>query len=756
MTGKVGLSYLSLRAAILSLSMMVTVLTACGDDGGTSTNLCKNVTCDGGGVCDSATGQCANPDSCTEDSVCLPGYACNGSTCEAEIACDNGACERGVCSQGACINPAGCTTNANCLSGFYCGEGNTCEADPCGDTTCERGVCEVGTGACVNAAVCTTATEATDCLDGNKCVGGQCQAEADFCATLDCQRGVCSFDDLACVDADNCGGDDGNCLAGNYCADDNTCKPNVCDALNQMCARGECDPASGQCVNADACTSQTNCIDDFVCVGGSCVASADACGADGCPGNQVCNYDDGSASATCGENPAGCTSALDCDGDRICDGGACAAPGVCEADAFEPNDTAGSETVYVDANSGLPVEMTICGTDVDRISYNTLDDADLTGTLVAEVTIDASDVGLGVLSLDLVDENGTSVGTATSEVAGVQTGSARVEFAVTALNGGRYTLVVSGAVSTAGVRYTARMDVVDAGVIAACAAPAALTVGTPVAGTTEGGTSALTSSCGDADGAFGESVYTFTVDRSVFATFVASPLSSTTDLAVNIRSVCEQTDTELGCADTLGANRNETLQLRLDPGTYIVVVEAASATGGGQFALTASVEDIVCSITDNSCIDADNANVCNANGTGFDAVACENGCDSTIGSCGRAEGDTCAFPIVVDPATGYTGNVEWNLYVGDYDPGDPSCVPGNTGTNYTTDGPDAVYSIDVPDDYVVSAFIDQRGSNYISAYIVEDCGDIENTCLLGSNAIRARATRTCSGTTKRVQRRRCS
>jgi len=714
------------------MSLAFTALTACSDDN-SETSLCDDVTCEGG-ICEKATGQCINPIDCAgDDSLCLEGFTCNVSTCEAEIACDNSACERGVCANGACINPAGCTTNANCLGDFYCGADDTCAADPCADTTCAAGVCQIGTGECVNADICTRATEATDCVSGSKCDGGQCVTEAVFCSALDCQRGVCSFEGLVCTNSDNCGGDDTKCLTGNYCADDNTCKANVCDALNQTCARGECDPASGQCVNPDTCTNADNCTDAFVCVGAVCVATEDACGAGGCAGNQICTYDDAASTATCGENLVGCSSALDCSTDRICDGGVCAAPAACVNDAFEPNDTAGDETNYANANSGLPVELALCGTDTDRISFITTDDPDLTGTLVAEVNILAADVGLGILALDLLNESGASVGTALTELNGTPTASARVEFAITATNGGTYTLVVSdgGNVSTAGVRYVARMDVVDADVVTACASPAELTVTAPVTGTTAGGTVALTSSCGDADGTNAEAIFSFTIDHAVYATFVVSPLTTTADFVISVRSVCEQSDSELGCEDALGVDRNESLERQLDAGTYIVVIEAFSDTTGGRFALSVSTEDIVCSAADNTCLSATEGNICNAQGTGFDISACPDGCDLALGICAQKTGDTCEYPIVVNPTTGYIGSIAWGAFLADYDPVTLACLVSNSPN--VTDGPDVVYSIDVPDGSVLSAVIEQVGSNYISAYLVEDCADIGNTCLFGSN-----------------------
>jgi len=488
-------------------------------------------------------------------------------------------------------------------------------------------------------------------------------------------------------------------------------------------------------VNPDSCTNADNCTDAFVCVGAVCVATDDACGAGGCAGNQVCTYDDAASTATCGENPTGCSSALDCSTDRICDGGVCAAPSACINDSFEPNDAVGEEINYAAANSGLPIELALCGTDVDRISYVTTDDADLTGTLVAEVNIHAADVGLGVLALDLLNESGTSVGTARTELNGAPTGTARVEFAITAINGGKYTLVVSdgGDVSTAGVRYSARMDVVDAAVVTACAAPTALTIGAPVTGTTVGGSTALLSSCGDTDGLNGEDVYSFTIDRPVVATFVASPLTATADLVVNVRSVCEQTSSELGCSDGTGSNNSETLALKLSAGTYAVVVEGYSPTSGGQFALSVAVEDVICSAADNTCLDPDTANVCNENGTGFDSEACDDGCEAAAGVCARPAGDLCSNAFPVTNTTPFSGVINRSAFLNDYDPGDASCVPNNSNSQ-DTDGPDTVWAVTVPNGSVVAATVSAVDYDDTTIYIVEDCADVSNSCLAGVNA----------------------
>ena len=177
---------------------------------------------------------------------------------------------------------------------------------------CARGVCEKATGECVNAAVCTTATQETDCVEGSVCYSGACTTEEDVCADIACTRGVCDVATLGCVNADACGGDDRTCVDGFFCDDTDSCVQNVCDANMVSCPRGVCSAATGACVNADDCTALEQCRDGFYCVQGDCIEATDAC--TGCPGNQECAYDAGALDVACTENPNGCSTSLDCCG----------------------------------------------------------------------------------------------------------------------------------------------------------------------------------------------------------------------------------------------------------------------------------------------------------------------------------------------------------------------------------------------------------------------------------------------------------
>ena len=286
--------------AIVSAMLLMFSLSGCsgcneGEDA------CEGVICLDGGVCGASSGQCVNPEVCGEV-ACLPGYSCGvDSACVADNPCDSDdECARGVCQGGACVSRETCTSQEDCIAPNTCDAATgVCVNDPCqdGSITCERGVCSTSAGACVNEVVCTQATEQTACLAGNICVNQACIDEATFCGQLACERGVCSTTARACVSAPDCGGEDARCLDGAYCASDNTCQPNVCDAHMTDCPRGVCDAASGECVNPASCEDSQDCVDDNVCLGGQCTPRGQACGEDGCPGNQLCVID--VASAAC-------------------------------------------------------------------------------------------------------------------------------------------------------------------------------------------------------------------------------------------------------------------------------------------------------------------------------------------------------------------------------------------------------------------------------------------------------------------------
>ncbi len=713
------------RSLLILMYFSFFLAAACGDDNNEK-NLCEGVTCDAG-ICDLTSGACINaPDCGTDNDACLAGYECKNTVCTVTVACDiDNPCDRGTCVDNAvCLNPTTCNTNSNCLNGFYCTDDNVCSDDLCSDTVCDNGVCELGTGACVNADSCRKETQEDDCLSGFGCVQGSCVNETDFCDELDCQRGVCSFEEQGCIDATDCAGDDVQCLSGNYCDDNNACQTNRCDVLNTDCPRGVCDPGQGVCVDKENCTASTDCIDAKVCLGGACTPSEEACGTDGCPGNQECAFDEANSSASCQEAATGCASAVDCTGDRVCTNAVCVDPGMCSEDASEPNNITGQETEI----TSLIQELTICNGDTDLFIFDTTTDPDGTGTLNVVVEINPVDVGLGEIKVELVNPLGNVVQTGSSIVNGTDTATIDVRHLIDVVTMGKYIIRVSGdGVSTAGVRYALRADVVDPNVLTGCGMATVLDPSQPTSGNTAMGASIELKTCGDTEGFNKENIFSLQVDVPSYLTLQALPTPDV-DVTLSLRSICGQNDTEIACANDVGITGTETISAPVQPGTYYIIVESAQADEGA-YTLVTDLAPIICSPADNTCADATNANVCNAQGTAFENEACENGCDMAIGRCTRNLGDVCDTAIPVTNT--YSGSINWNAYLPDYAP-DVACVPLD-GSNTDVDGEDAVFAVTIPDGSALSATLDRDFGVYVSMYFVTDCLDVNTSCLTGVN-----------------------
>jgi hypothetical protein len=700
-------------------------------------DLCESVTCEFG-VCDPDSGTCRNADPCSGDGQCLEGFQCSNDICLPLTACnDDGTCDRGECQNGACVNPDSCTTNTNCAEGSWC-DGGQCVDDPCAETTCERGVCQIGVGECVNAETCTTATEEDACLDGFRCASGSCVNEQMFCDELGCDRGICDFENQACANAENCEGSDENCLDGYFCDADNTCRENECDADMVMCDRGVCEPSSGDCINADPCTAEGECTDGFLCVDDTCVATEDACQMGGCPGNQICDYDGATLTATCSENDMeGCTSGLDCTGERVCDMGTCAEPAACTDDAFEPNDDDANAVDFIaESEAGSIADLSICGGDVDVFTFDTTEDPQTEGTLFARVDLDPVDVGLGTVKAEILDTDGAVAAEATNvDDQGNTLGFVEVSTTVDVVDNGVYTIRVSddGDVSTAGIRYDLTVDLVPADVTDTCGSATALQAGAPVTASTGDATgTSLASSCANDSVNLGDNVYTFTVTEDSWVTAQVTPQTGV-DVALSLRGSCPSNDSEIACSEGAGAASAETISMAVGPGTYYLLVEPVGSAGGS-YVISYTAEPQVCTSADDSCLDADNASICNDRQTGFDTVMCENGCDMNLGRCNRLQGDVCSTAFQVDAATGYSGTVNLNDLENDYDPGPGVCVPDNASSD-DTNAQDAVFTVTVPDDQVVVGEALNSSSDDIAWYIVTDCSDVAAYCVAGANDV---------------------
>ncbi len=724
----------STKLWILALGLVISVLSACADDAADG-DLCADVDCELG-VCDPDSGACTNPTACSESDRCLDGFSCNAGLCEADIPCPEGVCANGVCVAGACVNPAVCQTNSNCLEGSYCSPSGTCESDPCAGVECERGVCEVGTGQCVND-ICTSATESIACLEGHKCNDGTCVDEADFCMELDCQNGVCDFEAQECVNAVDCAGLDANCLSGFFCNDGNACQANRCGE-GLECLFGVCEPATGNCVNATTCDESSDCIVGNVCVDGGCVEAEEACGEPGCTGNQECVYDEGSQSAACEENTLGCFNGLDCLDDRVCEMGACVAPTACVADGYEPNDDAQSAKDMIDVGGAEPVAGNICGVDTDVWTFNTTDDPDEIGLMVVELKIDSADVGLGVLEVELINPLGNTVQSGKTDLAGVPSQQVRLEHFVEMTDQGKYQIVVTGeGVSTAGVRYSLSADVLDADIAAACSDARVLLEGQSAVNIIGEGTSmGLRSSCHDHNGSRKEDIYAIEIAELSQITVTVTPLDAEDDLVVSLRSVCAKDETEVrhSCTNDTQEGGLERLTTGLDPGTYFIVVEGFDEDTYGGYTISYNREAKTCTRADNSCIDADNANMCNRFQTAIEPVACDLGCEMGTGSCFEEPGDSCNAMLVADENTPWTGQLPIGKLTSNMSA--PDC-------GFTADGPESIWNVSIPANHVLEVGVERADYDNAVVYLLSDCADT-TSCVGG--------TRMATGTNGDIRR----
>ncbi len=696
--------------------LALTILAACGKPDDKS--LCGSVSCEAG-VCSPSTGECVNPPSCSDETTCVEGYVCAQSQCVAEFACaSDGTCERGECDGGACVNPDRCDSSVDCVPGYAC-DGDQCILDRCDLVDCARGVCDQSSGECVNGRVCTAATQATDCIDGFTCYDQACADEATICGDLACTRGECSYLDLACINAEECAGDDLNCLGGFFCNAVNQCQQNVCDDNGVSCPRGVCEAATGACVNDDTCVAALDCIDGFFCIDGSCTESMAAC--EVCVGNQVCRYDEPTVSIACDENPRGCVTSLDCVGSRECTSRVCGAPVPCVADAFEPNDSAGAATDWFDVN-GAAVKGSICPGDVDYFTFDVSRDPQFTGTLIALLTIPAADIGVGTLSVELLNAAGASVASTTSAATDA---FVRLEYAIGNINQGVYTLVIGDAsVGDGGIEYDLFMDLADNATVQMCQNAAVL--GPLQNGDTSNSTSnSLGSSCA-VDFAATEEVWKLDV---TLASYVTVTLQSTEfDGIISLRQQCESDRSEIACSNNTIGTGSESVGARLAVGSYYVVVQGTGSSQSGAYSLGVLREPIVCAASDNTCVDMNTASTCNSRGTGFNMVTCDAGCDAAIGACLRETGDVCSNAI--DATGGFAGQVPLGLLRNDYNPG-PMCVP--PGFSTVTDGPEAVFSVTLQPNEVVYATATPIDFDDIGIYLVSDCGDVTASCIAGVN-----------------------
>lgn len=754
--GRWGVGRWVVVASLLSGWVM---LGGCGDDGGAG-DRCADVSCERG-VCDSETGECRNAESCQPGGIdagsdvesgstdpCLRGFACREGECEAVRPCSSegasggsgeGECERGVCRKGACVNASTCESRSDCLAGLGCSESGECR-DLCAGKQCDRGVCESETGECVNPETCDpedsetpSCLESAVCLDDDEDGTAECLEEEAYCDWLDCGRGRCSFEQRQCVDRETCTAD-ADCVEGNYCEEIlGECKTNACEASESesSCPRGVCDQDSGECRNPNRCDASTDCLPDHRCVENRCVERGRACGPDGCPGTQICEYTEATLTASCVENPdVPCRNARDCTGTSVCRDGACVAPEGCTPDDLEPNDT--TQVDFLENAFRGTVSANLCNAggsgDVDRYAFD-LEEARgdaLRGQLYVDFSVERIDVGQGAATLKMTDQSGRILAEKSTNTEG------RIHFErpVTALEISSLQFVVTGSgLGPAGLRYTLFAGVAPQATVRACRQAPTLVpdaerspAGPATGHTGERGGRSVDGTCVDEGAEASDSVYTFTLEERSYVSLALRP-EPTADLTLALRRYCGSLGSELGCSDIGGTSGGESLGRELRPGTYTVVVQGDRAGEGGAFELSFAAEPVICNASQDRCTGGGSALICRDNGTTFNELECESSCDMQTGRCERQPGDVCYAPV--EAGESYESTIDWTLFGNTYEP-ERGCV----GESQDTDGPDVLYRVEVPAGEVLEAdlsFDSPAGDG--SLYLLRNCGDAAGSCV---------------------------
>jgi|GEM_PF-1907402 len=364
------------------------------DDGDlcTTNDTCQNGACTAGeavtceasdqchvaGVCDSATGECSDPNA-PNGTVCDDGNATTGG--------DN--CQNGVCMGLGCT----CSTTDACCDGCQpINNGGACEDDgvSCTEDICDAGICGhvpvqgqcyIG-GACIADGVTNPENACLYCdtvfsqSDWRNMVNGSACDDGDACTQTDtCFGGACTGSDPVaceapdqCQEAGSCNSDTGLCEFpnapdGTVCDDMNLCTNQdqcsagmcngqavVCDAPEQCQAAGTCNEDTGQCVydnaqDGTACddgnaATQNDSCQNGLCLGENCTCTGVTPCCDGCfPINN---------GGACGEDGHSCTADVCDDGQCTHDiiPGNCFIQGTCVVDGVSNPD---NECTYCDS-----------------------------------------------------------------------------------------------------------------------------------------------------------------------------------------------------------------------------------------------------------------------------------------------------------------------------------------------------------------------------------------------------------------------
>ncbi|MFW5968139.1 MAG: hypothetical protein ACOCV2_11505, partial [Persicimonas sp.] len=482
------------------------------------------------------------------------------------------------------------------------------------------------------------------------------------------------------------------------------------------------------------------CLADHVCVEETCRHEESACGdADGdggCPGNKTCET--GSGEAECVE-PDTCETSFDCDGDRQCNGRTCQDPVSCSDDAFEPNDEADEATDFFAEAKDHTVEASLCSEDVDVYTFDSEDIAggDERGELLVEVDIADRVRGLGSIEGTLTDSDGNEM-TADTGAQGAE-GSLVFEEEIGIGEHDDYTLELSAGedMTEAGVAYDLSVNLLSGTAADACEDAPRLRVDERVDGNTdEAASNDFNSSCTESPNDSGEEIYRVEVDSPRELTFDLMPHNSSDDLTMSVRSRCTQESSERGCVDYGGAGDSESLTVLLEEGTHYVVVQSKPDASGGPYTLEASSVETTCAEAGSYCEDEVVSRTCRPDGGAYEALTCDEGCNPSTGRCFAPEGDTCEAPTEIEyredgsaEEPNFSEEIDFTQARNDYElPGD-SCVASEASR---TGGPDRVFQIDLPAMTALNAEVEFDDEVEGSMYLVEDCDEPNDSCLVGA------------------------
>lgn len=283
---------------------------------------CGRAGCEGGLMCDMASGRCEEAMPCLGDDGCRAPRRCLDMAC-ADPCLEAADCPGAQqCLDGRCEEPGECFGDDDCAGDRICDAG-AC-AEPCGRGGCEGAlVCDQATGRCGEASPCRLDAE---CRGERACVDGAC--------TDPCRENADCPGNLACGADGRCGEPD-RCLADLDCFGDRVCVDLAC---SDPCGPGL--PCRGtQLCEAGRCVEGPDCADDRDCLGGRrCHPEGQVC-VDGCRDDADCFGGQRCTDGLCGERDV-CDGDGNCLGERQCrlgqcrtvrceDGGECPAGEVC-------------------------------------------------------------------------------------------------------------------------------------------------------------------------------------------------------------------------------------------------------------------------------------------------------------------------------------------------------------------------------------------------------------------------------------------